>query len=177
MTTVFFDIDTQLDFLLPAGALYVPGAERIIPLLAALNRHAAAHGIPLVSTVDAHAEDDPEFRSWPAHCVAGTLGQRKPEETRVPGQIVFEKVTLNAFEHPGFPALLDRLDAGRCVVYGVVTEVCVRFAALGLLASGRRVEVVADAVKEFSAPDRDAFLAAFTAAGGVLTSSASILGL
>ena len=175
MATVFFDIDTQIDFLMPAGALYVPGAERIIPLLAALNRHAAAQGIPQVSTADAHAENDPEFRSWPAHCVAGTLGQRKPDATLAPGQILFEKVTLNAFDDPRFPALLERLDARRCVVYGVVTEVCVRHAAMGMLASGRRVEIVADAVKELSAPNKDSFLAAFTAAGGVLTSSASIL--
>ena len=34
MKTVFFDIDTQLDFLYPAGALYVPGAERIVPAIA-----------------------------------------------------------------------------------------------------------------------------------------------
>src|SRR5471032_939182 len=29
MKNAFFDIDSQLDFLYPAGALYVPGAERI----------------------------------------------------------------------------------------------------------------------------------------------------
>ena len=26
----FFDIDTQIDFLFPAGSLYVPGAERLL---------------------------------------------------------------------------------------------------------------------------------------------------
>ena len=31
MKTVFFDIDTQIDFVYPAGALYVPGAEHILP--------------------------------------------------------------------------------------------------------------------------------------------------
>ena len=41
MKTVFFDVDTQLDFLYPAGALYVPGAERIVPAIARLNRFAA----------------------------------------------------------------------------------------------------------------------------------------
>ena len=34
MKTVFFDIDTQVDFMLPAGALYVPGAERMLPVIA-----------------------------------------------------------------------------------------------------------------------------------------------
>ena len=38
MTTVYMDVDTQLDFLCPAGALYVPGAETIVETVAALNR-------------------------------------------------------------------------------------------------------------------------------------------
>ncbi len=81
MKTVFFDVDTQIDFLIPAGALYVPGAERMIEQIAALNRYAMEHGIPVISTMDAHAEDDPEFKQWPHHCVAGTLGQQKPPST------------------------------------------------------------------------------------------------
>ena len=40
MKTVFFDIDTQIDFVYPAGALYVPGAERILATVAELNRRA-----------------------------------------------------------------------------------------------------------------------------------------
>ena len=77
MSALFIDVDTQLDFLYPAGALYVPGAERLIPALGHLTRYAAGHRIPLVSTVDAHTENDPEFQSWPKHCVAGAAGQHK----------------------------------------------------------------------------------------------------
>jgi nicotinamidase/pyrazinamidase len=55
MKTVFFDVDSQLDFLYPAGALYVPGAERIVPAIARLNRFAGERGIPVISTMDAHA--------------------------------------------------------------------------------------------------------------------------
>src|ERR1051325_9793024 len=103
MKTVFVDIDTQLDFLYPAGALYVPGAERIVPTVARLNRYAAAHGIPVISTTDAHYENDAEFRTWPPHCVAGTWGQHKPESTVLPKdnrQIIVEKQTVDAFESP-----------------------------------------------------------------------------
>ena len=71
MRTVFFDIDTQLDFLYPAGALYVPGAERIVPAIARLNRYAGRHGIPVVSTTDAHFEEDVK------HCTP-PLAQFKP---------------------------------------------------------------------------------------------------
>jgi hypothetical protein len=61
MKAVFFDIDTQIDFLFPAGSLYVPGGEQLLPALSRLNHYAAAHGIPVVSSMCAHAEDDPEF--------------------------------------------------------------------------------------------------------------------
>lgn len=184
--TVFFDIDTQLDFLYPAGALYVSGAESIVAQVAALNRYAAGHGIPVISTVDAHAENDPEFRHWPPHCVAGTAGQQKPAATLleprttvhnhpevfdVQGarQILLEKQSVDCFTNPNLPALLDRLGAEKCVVYGVVTEICVKNAALGLLKSGRRVELVTDAVRSLDETRCAQFLQEFTSAGGTLT--------
>jgi nicotinamidase/pyrazinamidase len=154
MKTAFVDVDTQLDFLYPAGALYVPGAERIVPAVRDLNRFAAAHGIPLISTADAHAEDDPEFRQWPPHCIAGTWGQRKAEATLLePGarQIIAEKQTVDVGRAPEFLRAVEGLGAERFVVYGVVTEICVLFAARGLLKMGREVTIVTDAVKELSA--------------------------
>src|ERR1041385_6607139 len=92
MKTVFFDVDTQLDFLYPAGALYVPGAESIVAQVAALNQYAAGHGFSVVSTMDAHSEDDPEFRDWPPHCVAGTAGQQKPAATLLEKRVVIPNV-------------------------------------------------------------------------------------
>ena len=77
--TVFFEVDTQFDFVFPAGALYVPGAERLLPVIARLNEFAATHGIMVLSTVDAHPENDGEFTEYAAHCVRGTTGQRKPD--------------------------------------------------------------------------------------------------
>jgi nicotinamidase/pyrazinamidase len=193
MKTVFFDIDTQIDFLYPAGALYVPEAEKLLPVLAQLNRYAAAHSIPVVSTMDAHAEDDPEFRDWPAHCVAGTPGQQKPAgtllEKRVviptaPGehalegaeQIILEKQALDLFTNPNLPGLLERLNANRCVVYGVVTEHCVRCAVMGLLRTGKGVELVTDAIQSLDADAAHRTLEEFTAAGGRLTTVAEVCG-
>jgi nicotinamidase/pyrazinamidase len=162
MKIVFLDVDTQIDFLYPAGALYVPGAERIVPAVARLNRYASENGIPLYSTVDAHAENDPEFAVWPPHCVAGTTGQAKPASLMT-GQTVIEKQTVNTYE------VLGGLEGDRFVVYGVVAEICVKHAAMGLLGAGKRVEIVIDAIKELTSDARAAMLAAFTAAGGILT--------
>ncbi len=164
MKTVFIDVDTQIDFLYPAGALYVPGAEKLLPRLSELTRYAAAHGIPVVSTVDAHAEDDPEFRHWPPHCVLGTAGQQKPRGTLldkrviVPStaghygidgaqQIIVEKQWIDVFAGGNLASVLERLNADRWVVYGVVTEFCVGSAVRGLLQTGKPVEVLTDAIQ------------------------------
>ena len=136
--------------------------------------------------MDAHAEDDPEFQAWPPHCVAGTTGQQKPAATllekriaipNVPAdfavdgaqQILLEKQTFDCFTNVNLAGLLERLGAERYVVYGVVTEICVKFAAWGLLKTGKRVELVTDAVRSLNDAASAEMTAAFLAAGGVLT--------
>ena len=193
MNTVFVDVDTQIDFVFPAGALYAPGAEKILPVVSSLNRYAARTGAVVLSSMDAHSEDDPEFHRWPPHCVAGTIGQQKPASTLlerrvvVPSnrgavfsldscqQIIIEKQTIDLFSNANIPFMLDYLQAQRFVVYGVVTEICVRCAALGLLRLGKLVEVVTDAVRALDNEKAAAMLREFTSAGGSLTSSTSVM--
>jgi len=189
--TVFFDIDTQLDFLLPSGALYVPRAERIIPAVARLNRFAAGRAIPVVSTTDAHSENDPEFAAWPPHCIAGTLGQHKPEATllnrrvampnRAGGfsiagadQILLEKQTVNVFDTETIRPLLAHFEAGIYVVYGVVTEVCVLHASRGLLATGKPVTVVEDAIECLTAAASQQALEELRSLGATVGTVASV---
>jgi len=194
VNTVFFDVDTQLDFLYPAGALYVPDAERIVNSLGELTSFAAANRVPIVSTADAHTEDDPEFKMWKPHCVAGTAGQQKACLTLLndrlilasePGaleairprakdarQIIVEKQSVDCFTNPSLRPLLDLLAAERFVVYGVVTEVCVRCAVLGLLETGVRVELVKDAIQSLSESEGRRTIEEFQGRGGVLTTLA-----
>ena len=189
MKTVFFDVDTQLDFLFPAGALYVPGAEQIVGNLARLNRYAAANGIPVISDTDAHSENDPEFHHWPPHCVAGTFGQAKPQATLLDKrvvisskaklshwpsgaqQILLEKQSLDAFSNPQLPGFLQSMGADRFVVYGVVTEICVKYAAWGLLGTGKRVELVTDAVRHLNETEAQQMMRELESAGGALVTT------
>ena len=193
MKTVFVDVDTQLDFLYPAGALAVPDGAALAPGLAELTRFAAANKITILSTTDAHGENDPEFREWPPHCVFGTIGQKKslatllPQSTVMPNveitadqlrayaesaQLIVEKQNIDCFTNVNLGSLLDALRAERFVVYGVVAEVCVEKALFGLLQHGGRVECVADAIRAISEPKMRNMLAHFQAAGGILTTIA-----
>lgn len=182
MKTVFFDIDSQLDFLYPAGALYVPKAERIVAAIAQLNRFAAASGTVVVSTTDAHTENDPEFSVWPPHCIAGTTGQHKAETTLlekrvvIPNrecafalegaqQVIVEKQTVDIFAARNLSRIIDSLAADQYVVYGVVTEICVLYAVRGLLKTGKPVTVVTDAVETLKPEDSAGALAEMRAGG------------
>lgn len=191
MKTVFVDVDTQFDFMLPAGALYASGAEQILPTVARLNQWAAAQGIVVLSTMDAHSENDPEFRDWPPHCIVGTTGQRKPAATlldriavvsTIPSpvslagarQVLVEKQHIDCFTNPNLPAVLEQVGAERYVVYGVVTEYCVRCAAFGLLGTGARVELVPDAVRSLKDEDARRMLEEFRSSGGYVTTAGQV---
>jgi nicotinamidase/pyrazinamidase len=193
MRTVFVDVDAQLDFLFPAGALYVPGAERMVPAIERLNRYAAARGIPVLSTMDAHSEDDPEFKTWPPHCIAGTDGQHKAAATLlekrvvIPNrdgaftlagaeQILVEKQTVDVFATLTLSRVVEALGADRFIVYGVVTEICVLSAARGLLATKKQVAVVSDAVKELQADEAGRAYAEIRSLGGSVTTLSEVLG-
>jgi len=188
---ILIDEDTQMDFLLPAGALYVPGSERLIPIVAGLFEEALRRGIPVISSVCAHAENDPEFADWPPHCVRGTLGQQKiagtlcEGRTVVPnrpgadipkgtGQVIVEKQTLDVFSNPNFWPLLERYPAEECAVVGVATDYCVRFAIEGLLHGGRKVAIVTDGVCGIDEEAARRVLSAAAARGARLTTSTAL---
>ncbi len=188
---LLFDIDTQNDFLLPAGALYVPGAERLLPQLERIYAAARERGWAVIASTDAHLENDPEFAAWPAHCVRGTMGQQKvhgtlwPDRVVIPNrpqatvnagaaQVVVEKQTLDVFSNPNLEALLAAHPGQECGVFGVATDYCVRFAVEGLLRAGRRVVLFSDAIRGIDAAASEQVLRGAAERGARLTTSAAL---
>jgi nicotinamidase/pyrazinamidase len=174
MKTAFFDVDTQLDFLFPSGALYVPGAEELAPALAELTKFASENQIPIVCTLDSHTENDPEFRVWKPHCVIGTQGQQKYSRTLADGQIRVAKNTIDIFESEKLRHVVDELRAERYVVYGLATDYCVRTAVFGLLKYRVIVELVTDAIKSINEQETNAILQEFAEKGGFLTTTRGV---
>jgi nicotinamidase/pyrazinamidase len=191
---VLWEVDTQADFMLPNGKLYVPGAEKLLPNLNRLTEEARQGHVFLVSDACVHAPDDPEFQRFPPHCVRGTPGAEIVPEAltrkflRIPNQaganlpadlspfqqVILEKQTLDVFDNPHTDAVVERLknftDAeAEFFVFGVVTEYCVRCAAKGLLECSRRVAVVRDAIETLKPEDGSKALEELTAMGARLT--------
>lgn len=191
----FMDIDTQYDFIMPGGNLYVPQAEQLLPNLKRLTTAALERGVPLISSMDAHTKNDPEFQQFPPHCVQGTAGQRKVPETlgRTPmivesansawdamassraDQLILEKQQLDVFSHPVTESLVEKARRSEFIVYGVTTEYCVQMAVLGLLKRGHRVFVVEDAIKAITAENAAAAIQKMQEQGAELTWTVRVL--
>src|SRR6266849_6211039 len=73
---ILWEVDVQADFMLPGGKLYVPGAEKLLPNIRRLTDAARQGHVFLVSHGCHHTPDDPEFTTFPQHCVKGTPGAR-----------------------------------------------------------------------------------------------------
>jgi nicotinamidase/pyrazinamidase len=183
---IFWKVDAQEDFMKPGGKLYVPGAEKLLPNIRRLTDAARQGRVFLVSHGCIHTKDDPEFEQFPPHCIRDTPGAKLVAEAltekyvTIPNeaaaelpadltrlqQIVLEKETLDIFESRHAETLLQRLprDAG-FIVFGVVTEYCVRLAAKGLLERGRRVALVSDAIETLNPAEARRTMKELTALG------------
>jgi nicotinamidase/pyrazinamidase len=193
---VFWEVDVQADFMLPGGKLYVPGAEKLLPNIRRLTDAARKDQVFLVSHGCFHAPDDPEFSTFPPHCVKGTPGARLvpealtdrvvtvpneptaalPEDLSRYQQILLEKQTLDVFKTAHADELVGRFGPEvEFVVFGVVTEYCVRFAAKGLIERGRRVSVVQDAIETLNSKDGNRTVEELQALGATLVTTEQAL--
>jgi nicotinamidase/pyrazinamidase len=174
-TTLFFDVDTQRDFIVPDGKLYARGAEKIVPALKALTELARERRIKIAGHVDRHFPTDAELARngglYPDHCMNSTPGQKKIEATTPlrplfvenrdlseaeiaaalahRGELYIEKQHVDMFQgNRNTRKLVPRLleKFRDVVIYGVCTDICVDYVVRGLLPYGRRLHVVTDAI-------------------------------
>ncbi len=161
--TLFWDVDTQVDFMDPSGAPCVPSAGEIVENLEKLTLHARRMGIARAGSVDHHAPGEPERSELPGfpgteppHCVAGTPGEAKIAATRPqnplwipsnplpapalaaqirnhPGEVFLQKQRYDVFSNPNTCTVLRAYGPSRIVVYGVALDVSVRYAVEGFL--------------------------------------------
>lgn len=160
------DIDTQFDFMRPDGKLYVPDALEITPNIKTLINFASENNITIISSIDTHTPDDPEFKTFPPHCIENSSGAEKIEDTLTDKKIVItadnqhlsketlngtqlivQKHTIDIFADKNVKRLVRLFNVKNFIVFGVATEYCVRSAVMGLCHLGYTVHLVTDAIK------------------------------
>ena len=152
---MFWAVDLQNDFMNQNGALPVPNADNIKPQIKDLLKMALYQNIPVYGSYDAHHPDDPEFETFPPHCISHSDGMQlffyeDEEIDEYPQLSLFPKSTTDIFAEEGFTQgkLNDILKIQpTIVVFGVATEYCVKDAVLGYLERGINVIVIEDAIQ------------------------------
>lgn len=164
---IFWDVDTQFDFMNPQGKLYVRDAEKMIDAVSETRRFALQNGYSIVASVDWHSFDDEEISltpdhetTFPPHCMAfeagservGYLGEMPIEsiETemmedaelakrldRKQFHLVIRTNSVDVFKNPNTAALLNLIRPQMVVVFGVALDVCIYYTVSGLLRRGQ----------------------------------------
>ena len=192
--TILWDVDTQVDFVESGGKLYFPGAEEAKPAMARLVEAARAAGIVHVASCDQHELSDPEISeepdfdsTWPPHCLLGTRGAEKIDETKqldplplplvpVPQavltrllegtrEILVPKKYYDPFTNPNTETVLDAFDPDEILLFGVATEICDDAAVRALLRRGRSITFVEDAARGVDESRAAACVAAWSEQG------------
>jgi nicotinamidase/pyrazinamidase len=159
---IFWDVDTQFDFMQPEGALYVPGAESIIDKVSEVRKFALQNGYSMIADIDWHSpgneeiSDSPDFnKTFPPHCMAGSPGGERLgylgdipieyiEIDKMPSgklkklvekeqfHIVIKKDSINVFDNPNTDRLVEIASPKAVAVFGVALDFCVKAVLEGL---------------------------------------------
>lgn len=159
---IFWDVDTQFDFMKPEGTLYVPGAESIIDKISEVRKFALQNGYSIIGDMDWHNPDNeeisesPDFdKTFPPHCMAGSPGSERIgylgdipieyiEINKVPADklkklvekeqfhIVIKKHSINVFDNPNTVSLIEFVKPETVAVFGVALDFCVKYVLEGL---------------------------------------------
>lgn len=159
---IFWDVDTQFDFMKPEGSLYVPGAESIIDKVSDIRKFAMQNGYSMIADIDWHSLDNeeisqsPDFdKTFPPHCMAGTPGSERlgylgdvpieyigidklPDEKlrklvlKEQFHVIIRKESIDAFDNPNTEKLVELVNPGTVAVFGVALDFCVKYVLQGL---------------------------------------------
>lgn len=190
---ILIDVDTQRDFFLADGKMCVRNHRRVLANIRRVMAWARREHTRVISTALVHLETD---HNTP-YCLIGTDGVRKlrytlryhhvvfdaDDNTDLPRenvhdsvQIILNKRTIDPFDEPRAERILTETKANELIVIGGPTETAVLSTVLGLLARGKSVIVVYDAIGSLEKGVAEVALRKMQAKGARLLDTRSLFG-
>lgn len=155
-------MDVQNDFC-PGGALGIPGADKIVPVVNKYVKLFQEKKLPIFATRDWHPVRTRHFKdfggAWPVHCIYNSKGAQFHPKLRLP------KTTVNLYKgmspqedsYSIFQAedekgmllsnLLKLMSINEIYLAGLATDYCVKFSTVDAIKKGFKVKVLTDAIK------------------------------
>ncbi|MCO5080616.1 MAG: cysteine hydrolase [Rhizobiaceae bacterium] len=141
-------VDMVNDFCKPGGLMVLPGYERLVPPQLQVIEAAREHGVPVIWVHDAHRANVRQDREWlkrTPHCVENTWGVEIIEDLGAkPEEIHVIKRRYSAFFQTDLDLTLKDMGVRQLVVFGVVTNICVRSTVHDAFFNGYEVVVPQD---------------------------------
>jgi nicotinamidase-related amidase len=124
--TALIIVDMQNDFVRKDGKLPVPTAESTIKPIKDLIKKARDSSALVIYTQDWHMKDDPEFKIWGEHALAGTWGaeiidELKPEKD----DFIIKKYRYDAFFETPLDYILRVRGIKNLIITGTIANICV----------------------------------------------------
>jgi len=179
-TTIFFNVDTQVDFMDKDGVLYIDESDEIKNTLVNLTNFATENHIRVINTMNWHymdcdnISDYPDFSvTFPPHCMANTVGCEFIEETLPKNSYTIDWsinmgldylpnnrniiIRKNKYDfisgNPNSNRILDILKRGgikTIVIYGVSENISINLTINHLLNKGFEVIAIENGIKGLS---------------------------
>ena len=149
-STAVLVVDMVHDFCDPAGAMCLPGAEKLYPIQNGLVRSARDSGMMIGWIMDQHragARREREFLKRAPHCLDNTdTSAIMPQLDKQDEDFVFVKRRYSAFFGTDLDLTLRDNLIDTLIVFGVVTNICVRSTVNDAFFLGYDVAVPEDCV-------------------------------
>lgn len=178
-STAVLVVDMLNDFCKPGGAMVLPGYERLIPPQRRVLDAARQAGSPVVFLIDAHrpnVRQDREFLKRTRHGIEGTWGAQviddlaaQPEDRRV------IKRRYSGFFNTDLDLTLKDCGIDTVVVFGIVTNICVRSTVHDAFFHGYRVLVPEDCVAATGPREQESSLYDIATHFGVVSDSTAVV--
>ncbi|EZQ11121.1 MULTISPECIES: cysteine hydrolase family protein [Acidianus] len=124
--TALIIVDMQNDFVKKDGKLYVPSAEETVSRIKEMIKRVREAGSLLIYTQDWHMKDDPEFKIWGEHALAGTWGAEIVDElSPEKDDFTVKKYRYDAFFDTPLDYILRVKGIKNVIISGTVANICV----------------------------------------------------
>lgn len=178
-STAVLVVDMLNEFCKPGGAMVLPGYERLIPPQRSVLDAARQSGSPIVFIVDAHrpnVRQDREFLKRTRHCIEGTWGAQVIDDLAPrPDDLHVVKRRYSAFFNTDLDLTLKDSQVDTVIVFGVVTNICVRSTVHDAFFHGYQVIVPEDCVAATGPREQESSLYDIATHFGVVSDSASVV--
>ncbi len=128
--TAVLVIDMINDFCKPGGRMVLPGYETLVPYQLAVIEAARQAGVPVIWIRDSHRRNlrrDREMLKRTPHAEEGSWGTEVIEDLGAPpDEFVVLKPRYSAFFQTDLDLILKDMTVDQLVIFGVVTNICVR---------------------------------------------------